>query len=50
MTVLAVFAGGLLQGTAGFGFALLAAPLLVALLGPQEAVGALVVLGAVVNA
>ena len=49
IAVAAVFAGALVQGTTGFGFALLAAPLLVAVVGPHEAVGALLLLGIVLN-
>jgi uncharacterized membrane protein YfcA len=45
----AVLAGALLQSATGFGFSLLAAPLLFALLGPPRAVGALLVLGVVLN-
>jgi uncharacterized protein len=45
----AVLAGALLQSATGFGFSLLAAPLLFALLGPARAVGALLVLGVVLN-
>jgi uncharacterized protein len=45
----AVLAGALLQSATGFGFSLLAAPLLFALLGPPRAVGALLVLSVVLN-
>jgi uncharacterized membrane protein YfcA len=45
----AVLAGALLQSATGFGFSLLAAPLLFAILGPPRAVGALLVLGVVLN-
>src|SRR5829696_5610840 len=41
----AVVAGAALQSAVGFGFALVAAPLLFAALSPEEAVGLLVVLG-----
>lgn len=45
----AVMAGAALQSATGFGFALVCAPLLFAALGPQEAIGTLLVLGAEVN-
>jgi uncharacterized membrane protein YfcA len=41
----AVTAGAALQSATGFGFALVSAPLLFAALGPQEAIGTLLVLG-----
>lgn len=41
----AVLAGSALQSATGFGFALVSAPLLFAALGPQEAIGTLLVLG-----
>ena len=44
-----VFAGAVLQSATGFGFALVAAPLLFVILGPQEAVTAGVLLGLEVN-
>ncbi len=47
---LAVAAGAALQSATGFGFSLLAAPLLYAVIDPQPAVGLLAVLGLVVNA
>ena len=50
VVVAAVMAGALVQGATGFGFALVAAPLLVAAVGPHEAVGALLVLGIALNA
>jgi uncharacterized membrane protein YfcA len=46
---LVVFAGAVLQSATGFGFALLAAPLLFAIYGPQEAVTAGVLLGLELN-
>jgi uncharacterized protein len=45
----AVLAGSALQTATGVGFALVSAPLLFAALGPQEAIGTLLVLGAVVG-
>jgi uncharacterized membrane protein YfcA len=45
----AVLAGAALQSATGFGFALVAAPLLFAALGPQEAIGTLIALGVVVG-
>jgi uncharacterized protein len=45
-----VLAGALLASATGFGFALLAAPLLFALLGPPRAVGVLLLLAVEVNA
>ena len=44
-----VAAGAALQSATGFGFSLMAAPLLFAAVGPLEAVGALTVVGTVVN-
>jgi uncharacterized membrane protein YfcA len=44
-----VAAGAALQSATGFGFALLAAPLVFAAVGPVEAVGALIVVGFVAN-
>jgi uncharacterized membrane protein YfcA len=49
LSALAVLAGALLASATGFGFQLLSAPLLFALLGPPRAVGALLVLGVVLN-
>jgi len=46
---LAVFLGATLQSATGFGFSLVAAPLLFALLGPREAVTAGVLLGLLLN-
>jgi uncharacterized membrane protein YfcA len=45
----AVFAGAALQSATGFGFALVSAPLLFALLGPQQAVTAGVLVGVELN-
>jgi uncharacterized membrane protein YfcA len=45
----AVAAGAALQSATGFGFSLVAAPLVFAAVGPQEAVGLLLVLGTEVN-
>jgi uncharacterized protein len=45
----AVLAGATLQSATGFGFALVSGPLLFAALGPQEAIGTLLVLGAEVG-
>jgi uncharacterized membrane protein YfcA len=45
----AVAAGAALQSATGFGFSLIAAPLLFAALGPREAIGLMVVLGLEVN-
>lgn len=45
----AVFAGAGLQSATGFGFALIAAPILFATLGPREAVSAGVLLGSAIN-
>jgi uncharacterized membrane protein YfcA len=44
-----VLLGAALQSAIGFGFALVAAPLLFAVTGPEEAVGLLIVLAALVN-
>jgi len=49
LAALAVFAGAVLQSATGFGFALVAAPILFALLGPQQAVTAGVLLGLALN-
>ena len=49
LAVAAVFAGASLQSATGFGFALIAAPILFAVLGPQEAVTAGVLLGIAIN-
>jgi uncharacterized membrane protein YfcA len=46
---LALFAGAALQSATGFGFALVSAPILFALLGPQEAVTAGVLVAMVLN-
>jgi hypothetical protein len=45
----AVAAGAALQSATGFGFSVVAAPLVFAAVGPQEAVGLLLVLGTEVN-
>lgn len=50
LAAVAVFVGAVLQSATGFGFALVAAPVLFALLGPQQAVTAGVLLGLVLNA
>ncbi len=50
LAAIAVAAGAVLASATGFGFQLLSAPLLFALLGPPQAVGVLIVLGAEVNA
>jgi uncharacterized protein len=50
VTILAALLGATVQSTIGFGFALVAAPLLVAVLGPRPAVSAVVVLALVVSA
>lgn len=50
LAALAVFVGAALQSGTGFGFALVAAPFLFALLGPQQAVTAGVLLGLLLNA
>ena len=49
LAALAVFVGAALQSATGFGFSLVAAPILFAVLGPQEAVGAGVLLGLLLN-
>ena len=49
LAALAVFAGAVLQSATGFGFALVAAPILFALVGPQQAVTAGVLLGLALN-
>jgi len=49
LAALAVVAGAVLQSATGFGFAIVAAPALVALVGPQATVGALSVLALVIN-
>jgi uncharacterized membrane protein YfcA len=49
LAAVAVGAGAALQSATGFGFSLIAAPLVFAALGPQEAVGLLIVLGTLVN-
>lgn len=49
LAALAVFAGAVLQSATGFGFALVAAPVLFTVLGPQEAVSAGVLLGLLLN-
>ena len=46
---LALFAGAALQSATGFGFALVSAPILFALLGPREAVAAGFVVGILLN-
>lgn len=45
VAVLAVMAGGVAQSVTGMGFALIAAPTLVALLGPRDGVAVVVLLG-----
>src|SRR4051794_7469435 len=45
----AVLVGGGLQSATGFGFALIGAPVLFATIGPQPAIGAMIVLGLVLN-
>jgi uncharacterized membrane protein YfcA len=45
----ALFLGGVLQTSTGFGFAMLSAPVLTALLGPQAAVSTIVATGTVVD-
>lgn len=50
VVAVAVAAGAALQSATGFGFSLVAAPLVFAALGPEEAVGLLLLLGALVNA
>jgi uncharacterized membrane protein YfcA len=49
LAAVAVAAGAALQSATGFGFALLASPLVFAAVGPPEALGLLVVLGLEVN-
>ncbi|HEV2775637.1 MAG TPA: TSUP family transporter [Solirubrobacteraceae bacterium] len=49
VAALAVLVGAALQSATGFGFSLVAAPLLFAVLGPQEAVSAGVLLGLLLN-
>ena len=49
LAALAVLLGAALQSATGFGFSLVAAPILFALLGPQEAVSAGVLLGLLLN-
>jgi uncharacterized membrane protein YfcA len=49
LVALAVLCGAALQSATGFGFSLLAAPLLFAALDPQRAVGLMVALGLVIN-
>ncbi|MDP1846807.1 MAG: sulfite exporter TauE/SafE family protein [Solirubrobacteraceae bacterium] len=49
LAALAVFLGATLQSATGFGFSLVAAPMLFALLGPREAVSAGVLLGLLLN-
>jgi uncharacterized membrane protein YfcA len=49
LAALAVGAGAVLQSATGFGFAIVAAPVLVALVGPQATVGALSLLALVIN-
>lgn len=49
LAALAVGAGAVLQSATGFGFAIVAAPALVALVGPQATVGVLALLALVVN-
>jgi uncharacterized protein len=49
LAALAVLLGAALQSATGFGFALVAAPILFALLGPQEAVSAGVLLALLLN-
>ncbi|HVF77459.1 MAG TPA: sulfite exporter TauE/SafE family protein [Solirubrobacteraceae bacterium] len=49
LAALAVFAGAALQSATGFGFALVTAPILFALLGPQQAVSAGVLLGVLLS-
>ena len=45
----AVAAGAALQSATGFGFSIVAAPLVFAVVEPEEAVGLLIVLGSLVN-
>lgn len=49
LAALAVLLGAALQSATGFGFSLVAAPILFAVLGPQEAVSAGVLLGLLLN-
>jgi uncharacterized membrane protein YfcA len=49
LAVVAAFAGAAVQSATGFGFALILSPALFALLEPIEAVGALLLLGSVLN-
>ena len=49
LAALATFAAAGLQSATGFGFALIAGPAFFAVLGPEEAVAAVLVLGAAVN-
>lgn len=49
LAALAVLLGAALQSATGFGFSLVAAPILFAILGPQEAVSAGVLLGLLLN-
>jgi len=49
LVVVALACGAALQSATGFGFSLLAAPLLFAALAPPQAVGLLAVLGLLVN-
>lgn len=48
--VLAFAAGGLLQSATGYGFAILAAPVLTAVVAPERALPSLVIVGTLVNA
>jgi uncharacterized membrane protein YfcA len=50
LAALAVLLGAALASATGFGFSLLCAPVLFALIGPAPAIGLLIVLGAEVNA
>jgi uncharacterized membrane protein YfcA len=49
MAAVAVAAGAALQSATGFGFSVVAAPLVFAAVGPEEAVGLMIVLGTLVN-
>lgn len=49
LAAVAVFAGAALQSATGFGFALLCAPALIAVLGAHEAVGTVIVLSIAMN-
>jgi uncharacterized protein len=49
LAAVAVAAGAALQSATGFGFSVIAAPLVFAAVGPEEAVGLLIVLGTLVN-